>query len=338
MNTTKLSFTRIRSFFVPDYPWSRSMKMATFGAALLAFLIYAIFGTGADFFGCYTWMVTGSVPLSQNAIAPWTQNPPWQNFFMAPFIMTPGRFGYYLFLIATIIMVLAGVNYFRGNPILTLLSSQMFWVLYWGQLEGWGVLGLVLAWKAVETQSWLIMFISLAIASFKPQVGMVPVLFLWWFSGRARWKSLAALVCLFLASLLIWGPWPVWYYQGIIKFVGDGHFGTWNASLGWIGIPLFIPALLIPMEKRKRIIALTATALLASPYMPFYSTILLLCLEIPWWIYLFAFLGYFPAVFGTTIAFNGIIVIPILVLGWLYLPYIKKWWENRRQKPLATSV
>ncbi len=329
---------RLRAFLIPGQPWSRGTKMATFGVAALLAVIYAIFGSGADFFGCYTWMVTNSRPLSSVANGVWTLNPPWQNFFMAPFVMTPGRFGYYLFIIASIIMVLYAAYYFRGHAILTLLSSQMFWVLYWGQLEGWGVLGAVLALKAVEAQSWLLMFISLAISSFKPQVSLIPVLYLWWTSGRARWKSMAAMIVLFIASLVIWGPWPVWYMQGITGFVGDQHFGSWNASIGWIAMPLFIPALLLPMERKKRILALTATTLLASPYLPFYSTLFLLTLEIPWWIYPFAFLGYIPALIGTTLAFNGIVVIPILALAWLYLPYLKSWWEKRQKKPYSPTT
>ncbi len=323
---------RVRPLLVPAYPWSRKTKMVTFGVAALAFVIIAVFGSGADFFGCYTRMVTGSVPLSTVAQNPWTQNPPWQNFFMAPFVMTPGRFGYYLFLAATIAMVLLGSHYFHGHAVFTLLSSQMFWVLYWGQLEGWGILGLVLAWQAVESQSWLMMFFSLAISSFKPQVSLVPVLYLWWTLGKGRWKAMAGLAALFILSMLIWGPWPVWYAQDIFKFVGQRHYGTWNASLGWIAVPLYIPALLLPMERRKRLIALTATTLLASPYLPFYTTLPLLVLEIPWWIYPLAFLGYLPDAIGTVLSWNAMALISILALAWLYAPYLKSWWKKRQNR------
>jgi hypothetical protein len=83
---------------------------------------------------------------------------------------------------------------------------------------------------------------------------------------------------------------------------------------------------------------MTATALLVSPYMPYYSTILLLCLEIPWWVYPLVFLGYFPVQLGTALAWNGIVAIPILVLGWLYLPMVKSWWHNRGKKLAAPSA
>ena len=107
----------------------------------------------------------------------------------------------------------------------------------------------------------------------------------------------------------------------------------WNASLGLWALPLFIPALLLPLNRQQRLLALAATAQLASPYLPYYSTILLLCFAIPAWAYLFAFLGFLPLVLGTTIAWNGVTLLPILLLAWLYAPLIKNWLQKRRSPP-----
>jgi hypothetical protein len=151
------------------------------------------------------------------------------------------------------------------------------------------------------------------------------VLAYWWWSGRDRWKPMACLLLVFILSLFIWGPWPVWYAQDIAKFAGDGHANVWNASIGLLALPLFIPALLIPMSEEKRIISLTATALLVSPYMPYYSTIILLTLNIPVWAYIFAFTGYLPTVIGTRLAWNIVMFLPLSVLVWLYLPFFRTW-------------
>lgn len=319
-------------------PWSRRLWLAVIGVAFGLWLLYSFIATGLDYYGCYTWMVTLPEKLKTVVDTTWTLNPPWMVPFMAPFIMTPGRFGYILFLAASLAAVIWACYVFGGRPILTLLSAQLFWVLWWGQLEGWGALGLVLGWFAQEGGSWFWMFIALAVGSFKPQVGFAPVAMAWWWLGKHRWKALAAMLVLFAASLAVWGPWPLWYTTGITRFVGDGHSGTWNASVGWIALPLYLPALLLPLNKEQRLIALTATTLLFSPYMPYYSTILLLCFNIPIWAYLFAFIGYFPAELGTGWAWNAIALLPLSVLAWLYWPLLKQWWLRRRTGRAAKAV
>jgi len=315
-------------------PWSRREWLAVIGVAFGLWLLYSVLATGLDYFGCYTWMVTQPAKLATVVDVPWTQNPPWLVPFMAPFVMLPGRAGYIVFMAATLAMVVWGCYVFGGRPILTLLSAQMFWVLWWGQLEGWAVLGAALGWFALQAGSWGGMFAALAMGAFKPQVGFAAVASLWWWLGKRRWIALLAMLLLTAASIAIWGPWPAWYLQDILKFVGKEHFTTWNASLGLVAAPLFLPALLLPMNREQRLIALTATSLLVSPYMPFYSTILLLCFNIPLWAYVFAFIGYLPKELGTGLAWNAITLLPLTVLAWLYWPFARRWWQGRK---MATS-
>jgi hypothetical protein len=279
-------------------------------------------------------MVMEPERLPQVVEFPWTQNPPWLVPFMAPFVTLPGRPGYIAFMGFTIAAIIYTCYRLGGKPIPILLSAHVMWILWWGQIEAWGLLAIVLGWLALHKKSWPLMFLALSWAAFKPQISFVPVLGLWWWSGRDRWKSLLALVVLFALSIVVWGPWPVWYLQSIPGFVGNEHHGTWNASLGLGALPLFLPALLLPLDRQKRIIALTATAHLVSPYMPYYSTIPLLTFAVPWWAYLFGFLGYLPTVIGTRLAWNGIAFLPLLVLVWIYRPILRDWivqrWARRR--------
>jgi hypothetical protein len=273
--------------------------------AFLIWVLFSIIGPGDDFYGAYTWMVLEPGRLPQVADYPWTLNPPWIVPFLAPFVTLPGRAGYILFTGVMIAMILHGAYLLGGKLVPILLSAHMLWILWWGQLEGWGVIGLILGIFSLKRRSWLLMFLALAISAFKPQIGFVPALALWWWSGKDRWKSMSAFILLFVLSIIVWGPWPKWYLEGITGFVGNQHHSPWNASIGLVALPLFIPAVLIPMDREKRLIALTATTYIISPYMPYYSTILLLCFGIPWWAYLFGFLGFFPEVLGTRIAWNG---------------------------------
>lgn len=300
--------------------------------AICLWSLYAIIGPGADYKVCYTWMVNQPERLPSVADYPWTLNPPWLAVFMAPFVSLPGRAGYIVFIGFSIVLFMYGANHFRAKTALMLLSAQMFWILWWGQIEAFAVLGLVLALLALDKRSWKLMFLALILASFKPQVGFVPVLACWFWSGRDRWKSMAGLIAVFALSLIIWGPWPVWYAEGILKFAGDQHAADWNASIGLKALPLFIPALLVPLDREKRILALTATALLVSPYMPYYSTIILLVMNIPIWAYFFAFTGYFASVVGTALAWNVVALLPVSLLAWLYWPFLKEWISRFRYR------
>lgn len=297
--------------------------------AIGLWMVYAFIGPGDDYKRAYTAMVLTPERLADLPVRPWTQNPLWQNWFMAPFVTMPGRTGYLAFMAFTLGATIWAAYLFGGRPTLVILSSHMAWILWWGQLEGWAALGLVLGYFALQNRSWLTMWVGLMMATFKPQVGFVPVAALWWWSGHDRWKPVLAMVGTLLATILVWGPWPLWYLQSIISFVGDRHYANWNASIGWIALPLFIPALLVPLSREKHLIALTATACLAIAYMPYYSTILLLCFAVPWWAYIFGFTGYLVALVGP-LGWNIVVLLPITLLVWIYGPVVRERFLRRQ--------
>lgn len=308
---------------IAEASWPKKYRLVVVSIAVGVCVLFAVIGPGEDYFRCYTWMVTEPERLSKVAEYPWTLNPPYLAQFMAPFVALPGRPGYIVFMAASLAMIIFSTKKLGGNPIPILLSAHMMWILWWGQIEAWGVIAVFIAWTSYKKQKWMLMFLALILASFKPQISLVPVLALWWWSGKERWKSISAFLLLLLASLAIWGPWPVWYWQGIFGFVGNEHHGPWNASLGLWALPLFIPALLLPMKREQRLVALTATAYICSPYMPYYSSILLFSFAVPGWTYVFAFLGYLPSIIGTRLAWNAIVLFPLSILVWLYFPIIK---------------
>ena len=320
-------------------PASRWSRRQWFGVVAVCMAMIIVFGylsslpqfdVGADFKRAYTWLVTEPWRLPLNAERPWILTPLWLNFFMAPFVTMPWPWGYITFMTLTAAMLVGGAYWFGGKPIPLLLSAQVLWVFWWGQLEGLAVLGLVLAWVAAHRRSWPLMTLALALASIKPQVGFLPVAVLWWWSGPGKWKAAGVMAAVAAFTLVVWGPWPLWYWQGLGGFVGDGHVKLWGASLGPVAWPLIIFAVLAPLNRTQRLLALAATVQLASPYMPYYSTLLLLCFNVPWWAYLFGALGYLRPVLGATIAWNGITFLPITLLIWLYAPWIRQGWEKLR--------
>jgi hypothetical protein len=284
--------------------------------AVAVWLIYVTVGSGLDFFGGYRDLVLGA-DLSSPDFGVYA--PPWLAPILAPFILLPDRIGFALFLAFSIFSILFTIRFLKGRPIPLLLSAQLSWILWWGQIDALAILGLGLAWVAYEKKSWVLMTLASLLALLKPQVSLIPVLLLWWWLGKERWKTLLLSAILFAASLLVWGLWPIWMVSKIIAFAGNRSYEPWNTSLGLAAIPLFIPALFIPLSSRsERLKAITATAMLVSPYMPYYSTLVLLCFPLSWWAYPFALLGYFPTLLGTSIAWKGITFLPVLVLLSVY--------------------
>lgn len=319
---------------MPAGGWSRRQWLGVAAVSLTLLIVFGYLSTlpqfdvGADFKRAYTWMVTEPWRLPLNAQRPWTLTPLWLNFVMAPLVTMPWPWGYITFMTLSTAMIICGAYWFGGKPIPLLISAHVFWVFWWGQLEALAVLGLVLGWVAAHRRSWLLMTLALALAAIKPQVGLLPVAVLWWWSGRDKWKSALAMASLAAFTLVVWGPYPWWYWQGLGEFVGDGHANMWRASIGPIASPLILLALLAPLTRTQRLLAMAATVHLSSPYMPYYSTLLLLCFHVPWWAYLFGILGYLTPLLGAPIAWNGITFLPVTILLWLYAPWARQGWER----------
>jgi hypothetical protein len=291
--------------------------------SLIIWATYASIGPGDEFFNGYRKLVLNPTELIPIFGHPIMYNPPWLAPILAPFITMPGRSGYILFIGGTIGMLLYSVKIFKGNAIIALVSAQLFWILWWGQIEGLVILGIALGWFAYQKQSWQLLTIALLLGTLKPQIGAIPLLAIWWWFGTDRWKSLFVLAFVILATIIIYGPWPLWIFDGVLWITNNSQYGTWNSSIGLFGLPLFIPAVMLRIDKEQRLIALIATSILVSPYLPFYSTIILFVFNLPWWVLFFALLGYFPNVVGTTIAWNGIVLLPISILAWLYFPFFQ---------------
>jgi hypothetical protein len=271
--------------------------------AISIWLIYAYLAPGLDYFGGYRDLVLGT-DLASPSFPVFA--PPWLATILSPFVCLPERLGFALFLAFSVAILLFSTHTLDGHPVPLLLSAQLSWILWWGQIDGLAILGLALAWIAYKEKSWILMTFALLLTLLKPQVSLIPVLILWWWMGKERWKAMLILISFGMVSILVWGPWPLWTISKMIRFAGNHPYGTMNTSLGLLALPLFIPACFIPLKNRsQRLLAITATALLV-------------CFPLPWWLYLFTFLGYFPSLLGTEVAWKGIMLLPILTLLSIY--------------------
>jgi hypothetical protein len=305
----------------------------TLAIAISIWLIYAYLAPGLDYFGGYRDLVMGA-DLASPEFPVFA--PPWLATILSPFVSLPERLGFALFLASSVAILLFSTHTLKGHPLPLLLSAQLSWILWWGQIDGLAILGLALAWISYKKKSWVLMTFALLLTLLKPQVSLVSVLILWWWLGKERWKALLISISFGIVSILIWGPWPLWNISKTIRFAGNHPYGMLNTSLGLLALPLFIPAFFIPLRNRsKRLLAITATALLVSPYLPYYSTLILFCFPLPLWLYAFAFLGYFPSLLGTNVAWKGIMLLPILTLLSIYKTPVQ---QSLRQLLLSREI
>ncbi len=277
--------------------------------------MYAALGPGEDFLGYQSF----ALHPADYAQALGIFSPPWLGPLISPLAVLPGRWGFVLLLGLTLFAGLFAARTLGGKPLVLLLSAQMSWVLWWGQIDALPLLALALAFLGYTRHSWRLLAVALVLAAVKPHVAGIPVIALWWWSTGSRSKSLAAAAALVALSLAVWGNWPAALAERLVPFSQSTSYRPWNATLGPLALPLIIPALLVPLERPQRLLVLTATAMLVSPYMPYYSTLLLLAFPLPWPLLGLAFLGYLPSLIGTTLAWKGVVLLPLGVLAWVYL-------------------
>jgi len=66
--------------------------------------------------------------------------------------------------------------------------------------------------------------------------------------------------------------------------------------------------------------------MLISPYMPYYSSIVLLGFNLPAWMFVFAFIGYLPKLISPALAWQGLFLFPVSIIIWIYWPEIIQVW------------
>ena len=310
----------------------RSLLLASLSVAL--WLVYAALGPGQDFLGYQSF----ALHLADYNLARGIYSAPWLGLLVAPLAVLPGRWGYLLLLGLTLAAGVLAARSLGGKPFVLMLSAQMSWVLWWGQIDGLTLIALLLAVLGYTRRSWPLLAAALILAAIKPHVVAIPVLALWWWTPGSRLKSLAAAGALVALSLAAWGNWPAVLAERLVPFSQSTNYHPWNATLGPIALPLFVPALLVPLGRPQRLLALAATAMLVSPYMPYYSTLLLLAFPLPWPLLALAFLGYLPGLIGTTLAWKGVVLLPLGVLAWVYLRAARASWTPEVHRTVPARI
>jgi len=213
------------------------------------------------------------------------------------------------------------VRVFGGSALLALLSFQMFYILYFGQITGIILGGLALFWWEAAHRRLDLAGLGLLIATTKYQLGLPLVLFLWLaadLSWRERLRCLLVPAIVLTASLVVSPSWPLRSLDTIMTNPPNdwGSISLWR----WIGpwaLLLFLPPLVLRRSLSDRLVMFAAAAALAMPY--FQQTDLLFLFVLPvGWTALAGNLGY-PLMAAWS--WNGLPTLAI-VPAWSYLEMI----------------
>lgn len=273
---------------------------------LIGFAIIMVLVFSAPFFG--GWDFLHSVrPDTLTWKFTYTYNPLPAYWFFYPFAILPPLAGYMAWNLANAAGVILAVRYWKSSLLAFSLSIPCFWMFYAGQYDGFFAGGLVLAAAA---NPWLAGF-GLFVLTFKPQVGLIPILFL--LLKRRDWRMLVIPAGLYLLSFVVYGWWVPWWL-GRLKLGYDTNLLTpVNISMFPIGLVLLL--LLFRYRDSLKIWMLAGT--LAVPYFAVYSLASFFTVEAPaWWFNLslwafyLAFAVFKPPYYVTEVMF----IFPLILL------------------------
>jgi hypothetical protein len=182
----------------------------------------------------------------------------------------PAPLDFILWNIANIAGVFFATRVFGGKAGTTLLTFQMLYILFLGQIIGILLGGLALLWWGMANKRWVIAGFGLILACTKFQTGVTLGLFLLVLAGIARSEKLKVLVVpvgVALASLALYPGWPIELWNTILASPPNnwGSITLWR-YLGPAALLLWLPPLLLDLEPNKRFFALLAANALTLPY------------------------------------------------------------------------
>lgn len=222
---------------------------------------------------------------------------------------------YFMWSLISIFSVFFATRLFEGRPVIALISYQMCYTLFQGQITGWIIGALAVLWWGIAHKKWTIAGIGLLISSTKFQSGMlfaIILLLLADITWKERLRVLSLPFALSIISLAIFPKWPL-QLLAVIQQNPPNDLGS-LAPWKWIGptaLLFWIPPLLLPIPREERIIALVATTALGLPY--FQQSDLLTIFIFPiGWLPLAGNLGFLASIFGNSM-FHILIFIPLTI-------------------------
>jgi hypothetical protein len=263
-------------------------------------------------------------------------HPYWARWLFSLLSLLPLQITFLLLSLITLLSLYFASRVFGGRHWMVFISYQLFWLFFYGQIDGIIISGLVLAYWAVERQKPFLIGLGLAVAMIKPQMSAFLII-LFWLWSPSRWKTLVIPVCVVALSIIQWGFWiPEWIMRLLnfkaIYLSTATNISLWPLLGPWV-LLIWLVIFFIPLERPRKIIAVTAGTMLSVPYFPIYSSLMILPMPIPVLPYALFQFSFLLPIIGADI-FNWLRIVPLILLIWSIYPakkwlnIIKKFWHK----------
>lgn len=261
---------------------------------------------------------------------------PWLLPIFHIFNLLPELAGYFIWSLLNIAGVFFACRVFGGRAALAMTSYQMIYILFQGQITAILVGLLALFWWAAAHKKWALGGICLLIVAAKFQFGILLGGILWLYfplSWRQRLQILIIPAAGALLSLLVWPGWPSDLIQRLQASPPNtgGSLALWR----WIGpaaLLFWLPPFLLPLDRTRRIVILSAAMSLGLPYLQQTDLLGLFVLPLGW-LPLLGNLAYSAAWLGHA-GQQILVLIPSGVYLWIVLRNLDHWAIfNRQPRP-----
>jgi hypothetical protein len=252
------------------------------------------------------------------------RHPYWARWLFAALQALPEPAAFVALSVVCSALLLFAVRAFEGRHWMVFTSFAFAWTLFYGQIDGIVVGGLALAWWAICDDRPTLAGAGLLLASIKPQLALPAALALWWWSP-SRLKTLVVPLLVFGASVIAWGWWvPEWLVE--LRTTQDlvtlsRNLSLWPLLGPWI-LLIWPVIYLLPLDRKRKVIAIAAGTMLSMPYFPLPSAVLILAMPIPVWAWLAAQL---PALAGLAGEWPYALMrlLPAALLTWAAWPILQ---------------
>lgn len=258
----------------------------------------------------------------------------WSRPFFWLWAKIPFYWGFAIWSLLNIASLFWAARVLGGRASLALLTFQVFYGLFLGQIVGLLVGALALGWWALAHRRWNLAGLAFWIASTKFQIGLPYGLLLLLaaeIGWRERLRVLVLPTMLTLASLIIFPAWPLslWARIQACAPYDWGSISLWRWLGAW-ALLMALPLLFLPCSRLQRFLGWAAAIPLMAPYFQQADLPVLYVLPIGWLPWLFGNLGFlfFRYYFD---ALSRLWVVPLSLYLAVVASAIRAMWRMRQR-------
>lgn len=227
----------------------------------IGILLIIMMAVIAPFFGGYDYKVAYRGDTLAGTFGNKTFFPYPAYWFIYPFAILPETLGYLIWNLVNALGFIVALRHWRSNYLAFSLFLGTFWIFYSGQVEGFLAGAIVLS---MLPNPWLA-GLGILILSFKPQVGLFPILFI--LIKRKDWRLLIIPAVIYFASLIRWGWWVPDWLSTLQPLKDNTDISTINVSF----YPYALILLALLWRYRSSLKIWMYIQSLIMPYFPIYS-------------------------------------------------------------------